>query len=81
MSVQTLVSGGDKVFIEPTLITARFVASHEQNCLPLWIKSERYAPDPTASIEEQLLHVGMFRAIERVGERATKTGAVFPLAT
>ncbi len=67
----------DKLLIEALLANARLVTRDQENSLPFRVKREGCAPFAVGGRETHLLHVGVFRALERVDIGPTELRAVF----
>jgi hypothetical protein len=67
---------GDELFVEPLLTPAGFVACDEQDRHTPPIEGEGGTPFTVHRFETQLLHVGVFRAFERIRVRAAELRAI-----
>ena len=60
---------GDQAFVEPLLRHPRLVARHKDDSLARGIECERHAPYAVSGGKAQFLHVGIGRALKRIGVR------------
>jgi len=77
MFVKSCVGTGDQLFIEPPLIDTTFITAHQQNRSALCIKRKSHTPYTAITIEAQLLHICVLRALERIHYWPTQVGAEF----
>lgn len=68
---------GNKMLVKALLTTARLVARNQNDGVPLRIEREGCTPFPVRGREAHFLHVGVFRAFERIDVRATQLRAEF----
>src|SRR6185312_3535681 len=66
---------GDQRTIEAVLTDTRFIPGDEQDCPSPRIKCIRDTPGAPCCRKRKLLHVGMHRAIQRIGEWPTQLRA------
>ncbi len=69
MGVKPVIRFSDKLFIEPLLASARFVACNKEDGLALRVEGESDAPLTTRRTEAKLFHIGMTGIIQRIDAR------------
>jgi hypothetical protein len=75
MAIEALVRLRDKLPVEALLAAAGLVAGRQENGLPVAIKGEGDAPDATAGVASQFLHVRGPRSSQGVGMRPAELRA------
>ena len=66
MLVVTVICHIDQAFVKPKLVCATFIATDQQDGLPVRIEGKRHPPDLTVPRKPQFFHVGVPRALECV---------------
>ena len=72
MGVETRIGLRDQPAIEPPLTATGFITSAQDQRLTMRIKCKGKTPHTIGGIEPQLLHVRVFRAVERVHAGSAK---------
>ena len=72
MTVEAGVRPCDQRAVEALFASACLVTCDEDQGAPLCVESKGRAPDAVGGVEAQLLHVAMFRTLQRVHMRAAE---------
>jgi hypothetical protein len=70
--IESGIALGNQTSIEPRRAAARLIAGNQQDALPQRIECNGDPPDAAIGIEAQLLHIRVFRSMQRIHSRSTQ---------
>jgi len=75
MFIEPFIRLADQVLVELFLADAALVAADQKDGFTLRIKGKGHPPFAVRRTEAKLLHVGVFRVVQRIGARPLQHGA------
>ena len=74
MLVIPSIGNRNQSFVRPSLVSGAFVATHQQDGLPLGVKGKSQAPDFAAQVKLQFFHIGVSRSLQGVDRWSAQIG-------
>lgn len=72
MPLVALFGSSNQASVKAILTCSRFIAGNEEDGISFGVEDEGDAPDSAVGIETELLHVGVLRSLQSVGERTAQ---------